>query len=349
MRPPGRRRAARHLPTVAGLLALSACGDDPSALAPRGTGAREIAVLWWVMFALGTAVMALVVVVLVRAGRRRPATAPDAPAPATGGGGPDAADPAVERAGNRWILWGGVVLPVVVVVPLSFLTLVIGQRLWTLSTDDALEIEVVGHQYWWEVRYPETGAVTANEIHIPVGRNVHIRMTSEDVIHSFWVPSLHGKMDLTPGEETDIVIDADRPGTYEGLCAEFCGIQHTHMKFLVVAHEEDDFAAWLERESADAAAPRTERAERGAEVFAEVGCASCHAVRGTDARGVAGPDLTHVGSRLTLGANTIPNNRGNLGGWIANPQRIKPGNLMPPSVLDGDELLALIDYLEGLE
>jgi cytochrome c oxidase subunit II len=331
-------RRCTALAAVAAAVALlgGACADDPNALVPRGTGAREIAVLWWVMFALGTAVLVLVVAVLLRTVRRRPLE---------DGVPPDEA----ERRGNRWMVLGGVVLPVVVILPLSVLTLVIGDRLWSQGGDGVLDVELVGHQFWWEVRYPGTSAVTANEIHIPVGQDVRISMTSEDVIHSFWVPSLHGKVDLIPGEDTHIVIDADRPGRYEGLCAEFCGIQHTHMKLLVVAHPADEFDAWLERESADAEPPSSDAAEAGAEAFAELGCASCHTVRGTDAVGEVGPDLTHIASRLTLGANTIPNTRGNLGGWIADPQAIKPGNAMPPTVLDAEQLRALLAYLEGLE
>jgi cytochrome c oxidase subunit 2 len=315
--------------TVAG-----ACSGEPNALDPAGRGAREIAVLWWVMFGLGAAVFVLVLVLLLRTARAR-----------DDGRSAESA----ERAGHRWMLLGGVALPVLVVVPISVLTLVIGDRLWDRDADGALEIELVGHQFWWEVRYPDTGAVTANEIHIAAGEDVRISMTSEDVIHSFWVPSLHGKVDLIPGEQTRIVIDADRPGRYEALCAEFCGIQHAHMKLLVVAHTSDDFDTWLARESDDARAPGSELARAGAARFDDLGCASCHTVRGTDAAGDVGPDLTHIASRLTLGANTIPNTRGNLGGWIADPQAIKPGNRMPPTVLDAEDLRSLIAYLEGLE
>jgi cytochrome c oxidase subunit 2 len=329
-------RARRPAGAVsAAVLALASCGSDPSTLSPRGTGAREIAVLWWVMFALGTAVFALVVVLLVRVARHRRPHADE--------------HRDDERSGHRWILWGGVVLPVVVVVPLSFLTLVIGERLADEPDGDAVEIEVIGNQFWWEVRYPGTDAVTANEIHIPVDREARITMTSADVVHSLWVPSLHGKVDLIPGEETEIVLDAVEAGTYEGLCAEFCGIQHTHMRLLVVAHPEDEFEEWLAREAGQARPPRTAEARAGGQVFDDVGCGSCHTVRGTDAVGQVGPDLTHIGSRLTLGANTIPNTRGHLGGWIANSQQIKPGNRMPPSVLEGPELIALLEYLEGLE
>ena len=333
-------RSTLRLPGLAvAALVLGGCRGNPDMLDAAGTGAREIAVLWWVMFALGTAVAVLVVALLVRTARRPAGEVADGPVD----------DEDDERRGHRWILYGGVVLPVVVVLPISLLTLVIGDRLWSQGADGVLDVELVGHQFWWEVRYPDTGAVTANEIHIPVGEDVRISMTSEDVIHSFWVPNLHGKIDLIPGEDTHIVIDADRPGRYEGLCAEFCGIQHTHMKLLVVAHPPEEFEAWLANESADAAPPASGAAADGAEAFATLGCASCHAVRGTDAGGRVGPDLTHIASRLTLGANTIPNTRGNLGGWIANPQQIKPGNRMPPTVLDAEQLRALLAYLEGLE
>lgn len=331
----------RHLraPILAATaLVLAGCGDDPSALRPRGRGAREIADLWWVLFWPGVAVMVLVTVVLLRSGRRRE----ESTATPT-------EDADAERSGRRWVLAGGVLLPLIVILPISFLTLQTGSSLSSGAGDDALEIELVGQQFWWEVRYPGTGATTANEIHLPVGRDARITMTSRDVIHSFWVPSLHGKVDLNPGATTEIVLDADEPGTYQALCAEFCGIQHAHMKLLVIAHPEDEFGEWLERESSDAVTPTSDGARTGADVFDDVGCASCHTVRGTDADGTAGPDLTHIASRRTLGAATIENNRGNLGGWIADPQAIKPGNKMPPSVLDGDELIALIAYLEALE
>lgn len=326
----------RLAPAAASLLALTVagCGGEPSALDPHGRGAREIAELWWVMFGAGTAVMVLVLVVLIRVARRHRAVTP--------------ADEA-ERSGRRWVLLGGVVLPIVVIVPISVLTLQTGNALNAPADDDAVEIELTGVQFWWEVVYPETGAVTANELHIPVDRDVHITMGSRDVIHSFWVPSLHGKVDLLPGETTELVLQADDPGEYEALCAEFCGIQHAHMRLVVIAHEADEFDEWLAGVSADARPPSTAQAREGAAVFHAVGCASCHTIRGTAAQGQVGPDLTHIASRPTLGAGTIDNTRGNLGGWIANPQRIKPGNHMPPSILEGTELIALLDYLESLE
>lgn len=294
------------------------------------------------MFAAGSAVMVLVTVLLLRVAWR------------SGGSGNDEEaigddEERAEHSGRRWVLLGGVVLPVVVIVPISVLTLVTGERLNGPARDDAVEVELTGVQFWWDVHYPETGATTANEIHLPVGREAHITMTSRDVIHSFWVPSLHGKVDLIPGETTDIVIEADEPGVYQALCAEFCGIQHTHMKMLVVVHTADDFESWVENESSDARSPSSATAQQGAEVFQAVGCASCHTVRGTDASGEVGPDLTHLAARRTLGAATIENNRGNLGGWIANSQRIKPGNAMPPTALEANELQALIAYLESLE
>jgi cytochrome c oxidase subunit II len=162
------------------------------------------------------------------------------------------------------------------------------------------------------------------------------------------VPQLAGKIDMIPGEQTELILHADEPGTYLGHCTEFCGIQHARMQFLVIAQPPDEFDAWLAHQAAPAAEPANEQAERGRVAFAETGCASCHTVRGTDADGDIGPDLTHLADRSTLGAATIPNTRGHLAGWITDPQSIKPGNLMPPSPLTSEQLLDLVEYLEGL-
>jgi cytochrome c oxidase subunit II len=306
---------------------------------PQGTHAAEVAWLFWVMVGLGTAVFVLVVVLLGAAarGRRRLDSARE----------PDEAD--VAKRSTRLVIGGGVVLPVVILVPLTAAMLVVADRVSPFASDDALEIEVVGHQFWWEVRYPGTDAVTANEIHIPTGSPVRLVMESADVIHSVWVPQLAGKIDMIPGQTTHLEIDADEPGEYLGYCAEFCGLQHARMRFLVIAHEPADFETWLADEAAPAPAPASEAAARGRNTFADVGCAACHSVRGTDATGELGPDLTHLASRRTLGAATLPNDRGQLGGWITDPQAVKPGNLMPPTPLTAGQLLDLIAYLEGLE
>lgn len=345
-----RRRSLALTATLLAAASLAACaGQEPGAFAPRGSAASEIAWLFWTMVVLGTAVFAGVIWLVWRAARATRAgdtvpgpegdTAPDAEAAAEG----------ARRRSTRLVIGGGVVLPVVVLVPLTVMMLIVGERISPFTGDDAMEIEIVGHQFWWEIRYPETGAVTANEIRIPTNTTVRLRMESADVIHSVWAPQLGGKIDMIPGQTTYLDIDADEAGEYLGQCAEFCGLQHARMRFLVIAMDGDEFDEWLAAESAPAAEPTTDAAGRGAVVFDEVGCASCHTIRGTDAAGDLGPDLTHLAGRRTLGAATLPNERGHLAGWITDPQATKPGNLMPPTPLDADELLDLLAYLEGLE
>jgi len=203
------------------------------------------------------------------------------------------------------------------------------------------------------VRYlydnPSQIVVTANEIHIPVGRPVRIRGTSNDVIHSFWVPNLHGKRDLIPSRITDEWIQADQPGRYRGQCAEFCGMQHAHMALLVIAEEPAQFEMWQETQLATSSAPVDEEQRHGQQVFLAKACAACHAVRGTAAAGTLGPDLTHIGSRRTIAAGVFENTRGSLAAWIADPQTIKPGNNMPMVALTADELRAASAYLASLK
>lgn len=322
-----------------GLLALvplaSCANQEPGAFSPAGSAARELDVLFWILVSLGTAVFVVVLVLFAWAarGRRRDDVVADSPS--------------ARRRSNRLVIGGGIVLPVVVLVPLTVAMLVVGDRL-SPRLGDAYEIEVIGHQFWWEVIYPEAGVVTANEIHIPIETRIRVLLRTDDVIHSFWVPQLAGKIDMIPGQTTEVVIDADEPGRYLGWCAEFCGVQHARMRFLVIAQEPDEFEAWLVEQASDAAAPTTEAARRGQQVFSEVGCAACHTVRGTEAQGVAGPDLTHLASRETIGALTLPNRRGQLAGWITDPQAAKPGNPMPPTALTSEQLLDLLEYLEGL-
>jgi cytochrome c oxidase subunit 2 len=183
---------------------------------------------------------------------------------------------------------------------------------------------------------------------VPVGVPVRIHGTSVDVIHSFWVPSLHGKMDLIPGRQTQIWVQADRPGVYRGQCAEFCGYQHAHMGFVVVAEPREQFDAWLDAQRAPAAEPADDEERLGRDVFVNGTCAMCHTIRGTPAASRTGPELTHVGSRATLAAGTLPNQRGHLAGWIVDPQGIKPGVRMPQNRLAPHELNALLAYLEHL-
>lgn len=329
--------AARTGAAVAVGMGLAACGDGPNALAPKGDGAREIAGLWWLLFGLGTAVFVLVAAVLVRA---VVASRPRAAGDVDGEVG--------DRAGYPLVVAGGVVLPLVVLVPLSLVVMRTTSRVAFQAGATHLAVEVVAHQYWWEVRYPESGAVTANELHIPVGRPVDLTLRSQDVVHSFWVPELAGKIDNIPGETTNLNLVARHAGVYRGVCAEYCGLDHTKMQFLVVAQPEAEFEQWLASEAAGRAPPQGALAQRGERVFNDSGCGACHTVRGTAAAGVLGPDLTHFGRRQTIGAATVANNRGNLGGWVANPRSLKAGAKMPATPLDGDELQAVIAYLEGL-
>ena len=237
------------------------------------------------------------------------------------------------------IVGGGIVFPA---VTLSALLLYTVWRVTPLEAagEAALRIEVVGEQWWWRVRYAEFE--TANEIRIPVGRPVEVLLKSADVIHSFWVPALHGKLDMIPGRTNRLRLRADAPGEFRGQCAEYCGGPHAFMAFFVVALPPEDYERWAERQ-------RTPSEKTPPAAFLSH-CSSCHAVRGTAAAGVLGPDLTHFGSRRTIGAGLLPNNAGATAGWIASSQHLKPGNLMPSfPMFSGEELRGLAAYLESLE
>jgi len=305
----------------------------PAGIGPAGPVAQEMADLGWLMTWLGGAVFLVVIALLVAAlvrRRRGDVTAP-------------------ESAGERWVVGGGVMLPVVVVAVVFGFTLA-AMRATSLEPDpDGVVIDVVGHQWWWEVAYPNHGVVGANEIHIPVGRPVELRLTSVDVIHSFWVPALGGKIDLLPDRTNTYVIQADEAGEYQGACAEFCGLQHARMRFVAVAVSDEQFAEWVRREQAAAGDPGEDIALRGQEVFEREECGECHTIRGTPADGRAGPDLTHLASRLTLAAGTMANTPENLGEWVADPQQFKEGVEMPSSQLSESDMASLIAYLETLE
>jgi len=309
----------------------------PNALDPRGPAAANIAQLWWIMFGLGMAVFAGVLLLLLYIVWTRPRH--------TGNLAPNLRAP----ENRHWLWWGGVIIPAIILSITLFFTLRSLIVLAAPPTPPVVTIEVIGRQWWWEVRYPEQNITTANEIYIPVGQAVELRLTAADVIHSFWVPELHGKMDMIPGKTNSFWIQADDAGVYRGFCAEFCGLQHAKMQYQVVAVAVDDFNAWLEHQSQPAPALTDERIRKGQQVFLGSSCVYCHTIQGTNASGNLGPDLTHLASRQTLAAGVLPNNRGSLAGWITNPQHIKPGNLMPPTNLSGEELQALLDYLATLE
>jgi cytochrome c oxidase subunit 2 len=312
---------------------LSGCSTgSPSILEPHGPDANRVAGLWWFMFIVSAFVIAVVGILLIlgigprRRRRYRPRETP--------------------RWAWRTVALGGVVFPLLVLVVLWVLTLR-DIRASSAPRQSALTVEVAGHLWWWEVRYPQQGVVTANEVHVPVGQQVKILLTTRDVLHSFWVPELAPKTDMIAGKTNVMWIRADRPGIYRGQCAEFCGLQHAHMIFFVVAQTPSDFEAWLATEAAiPATSPNT---QAGRQVFENGPCAACHTIRGTSAEGTLGPDLTDFGGRLTIGAGTVPNTRGNLGGWLVDSQSIKPGNLMPPVQLSPEDLQSLIAYLESLK
>ena len=315
----------------------------PSTLEPRGPNAAYVAQLWWLMLGLGIAIFVLVIELLSAALlRRRRATS--ATAPETGG-----------DVGRRWLLWGGIALPFVVLV------IIFGDTIYTLAAIEApqaqpaFQIHVVARQWWWQVDYPDQGITTANEMHVPVGVPVQIQLESADVIHSFWVPQLAGKMDLIPSQVNTITLQSDQAGVYRGECAEFCGLQHAHMGFMVVAQSQADFNTWLDAQNKPAIPPTDPAARQGQQVFVSAGCVFCHTVRGLDDKSIdrsaidLGPDLTHLSSRLTIAAASLNQNRGNLAGWVLDPQHVKPGAQMPNQYINSEDLQALLAYLATLQ
>jgi len=244
------------------------------------------------------------------------------------------------------------VMTVLVLGTVLFVTVIAGRGLASPGGPGAVTLDVIGHQWWWEFRYrdvtPAEWVTSPNELHIPVGLPIGVTAESRDVIHSFWVPNLQGKRDLIPGQITRTWMQADEPGVYRGQCAEFCGHQHAHMAFVVVAEPMPQFLQWLQRQRQSAPEPVTTEERRGRDVFLTSSCALCHTIRGTVAGSRVGPDLTHVASRMSLAAGTVPNTRGHLAGWVVNAQAIKPGVRMPPQTLRPDDLQDLLAYLRSL-
>ena len=321
---------------LASSLLLGGCGRDvQSVMAPNGIQAEQIADLAWLLFGFGAVVLAIVIVATWLA---------------IGG------SPRVRRA----LAQEKAVLALGVAFPVATLTLLLGYGVWLMRSHldlardaNAISIEVVGEQWWWRVTYagPDgTSVASANEIRIPVGVPVTFKLRAADVIHSFWVPSLGGKVDMIPGRTTQLRLTAERPGIYRGQCAEYCGGPHALMAFEVVAMPASDHAAWLARAAAPAAPPDTEIGLRGRSVFLAAGCGACHAVRGTAAAGTLGPDLTHIGARRSVGIDTLPLTRENLARFVIDGQHIKPGNPMPEfRFLQPPEQDALAAYLLGLK
>ncbi len=316
-------------PTAPGIVA--------SALDPQGPAAESISGLWWLMLGLGVAVFALVAGLLgVGLFRRRP----------DDDDGSETEEEAAARA-RSWVIGGGVVLPVVVIGVVLAATVGTMRTVSRAAPEGAAAIEVVGHRWWWEVRYPD-GVTTANELHLPVGEAVSVRVRSADVIHSLWVPALAGKMDALPDKANTLVLQADEPGVHRSECAEFCGLQHRHMKLIVTAEPDEQFRSWLSRQQRPAAEPATAAARSGREVFLNSGCASCHTVRGVTVAVGKAPDLTHVADRPILGAGALENSAEDLAAWVRDPHASKEGVLMPKPQLTDEQLRDLLAYLGEL-
>jgi cytochrome c oxidase subunit II len=298
-------------------------------LDPAGPYAGSITILSWILIAMGVAVLAVVLAALWVA--------------LFGG------TKLKKRLGGTVAIWiGGIGFPVIVLTVLLVYGLGLTRNLTAPVPADAMRVRITGEMWWWRVAYLDRQGrpfmLDANELHIPVGRPVLIELESSDVIHSFWVPRLSGKLDMVPGRRNVLPIQADAPGVYAGQCAEYCGGPHALMGFVVVAHEPAAFDAKM----AARRAPSPQVAGPGAALFRSTGCAACHRIAGTDANGTAGPDLSYIGSRRSLGAGILPNNRGTMMGWIGDSQSIKPRNRMPPyKMLSAAELQALAAYLEA--
>ncbi|RHW16447.1 cytochrome c oxidase subunit II [Sphingomonas gilva] len=313
-------------------IADALAGWPPPVFDPAGPYAGSITTLAWVLLVMSVVVLGVVLVALWLAlfGSKRQRA----------------------RVGGTKAVWtGGIIFPVIVLTLLLVYGLSLTRSLTAPIRGDEMRVRITGEMWWWRVAYLDgegrATMVDANELHIPTGRPVVLELESSDVIHSFWVPRLSGKLDMIPGRRNLMRIQADRPGVFGGQCAEYCGGPHALMGFVVVAHRPQDFAAMMaaRRTRTVALSPQ---AARGAQLFADAGCAACHRIAGTPANGLAGPDLTHVGSRRSLGAGILPNNRGTMIGWIGDSQAIKPGNRMPRyTVLPGEDLQALAAYLEA--
>jgi cytochrome c oxidase subunit 2 len=318
----------RFAPLALGLVFLVAgCGGNQNTLDPAGSPEHSITQLFWVMFGVAIVGFSFIVFLLFLGWTRR--DRPNLP----GGHG--------ERTATRLVIGLGVALPIVLLVSLFVWSDVFVMRSTAAPAKGStpLTIDVIGHQWWWEVRYGNSSVVTANEIHIPIDTRVGVGLTTADVIHSFWVPQLNRKVDMIPGTENRLLLIADRPGIYRGQCAEFCGLQHANMAVEVVAEPKAAFDAWLARNA--------QPASRGNKLFAD-NCSGCHQIRGTSAHADVGPDLTHFASRRTIAAVTLPNTPQNLRDWLRDPQHVKPGNRMPNLELSDADWTALQRYVESL-
>lgn len=341
-----RRRTTRRIALTSIVFPMTAIAAPlQDALQPAGPQAGHIHALWLLMLGVCALVFVAIVAALLVALRHAPrgdvTTAADTQALTR------------DESTVRRSVGAAIAVSVALLLLLFGATVVTDRALAQLPLTDAVHIRLTGHQWWWEATYddPEPANVfaTANELHVPVGRPVVLSLEASDVIHSFWVPNLHGKKDLIPGRTATIAFRADAPGVYRGQCAEFCGYQHAKMALLVIAESPQQYEQWLARSRASALPPPDATAQRGQQVFLRSTCAMCHAVGGTPANGKHAPDLTHVASRQTLAAGALRNEPAALAAWIIDPQQIKPGANMPANALAPADLLALVAYLGTLQ
>jgi len=328
-------------PALAG--AAPATSPLQDVLRPNGPQAQHIASLWHLMLVVCTLVFVAVMAAVVIALLRRPRGRLDAP--------PDLSSLSVPEPGPHRSVIAATGVSLVLLLLLIVASIVTDRALANLSTKDALRLKVTADQWWWQVTYdgpPSEVFDTANEIHVPVGRPVLVRLQADDVIHSLWVPSLAGKKDLIPGRDATLEFRADKPGVYRGQCAEFCGAEHAWMAFEVVADPPDRFAAWLDHQRQPAPAPTDPLPQKGRTLFVSTTCAMCHAVRGTTAAARHAPDLTHLASRRTLAAGTLPNTPADLKRWIRDPHQFKPGVNMPATNMPDADLDAIVAWLGTL-
>ena len=325
---------------------FTGCRGSQSALDSAGVQSARLESLWWLFFSITAAVyvivMAVLVIALVRRQKSDAETAPDV--------APDAARE--KRIGAA--IKGAIVLTTIILFVLMIVSFRTGSAIQTLAqAPEPLQIKVTGRQWWWEIEYqdtvPSNNVTTANELRLPAGRPIKLILQSTDVIHSFWIPNLHGKKDLIPNYPTVFYFQADKAGTYWGQCAEFCGYQHAKMRFIVTVESPEDFARWLSAQRQPAQQPATDRQKRGREVFLTATCTQCHTVQGTLAGGRVGPNLTHIASRSHIAAGSLPKTREHLQNWVTDPQKIKPGIRMPMTNFAPEDLEALVDYLESLK
>jgi len=327
-------RARLILILLAGLVVGCSKDAPQNYLRPEGPIATGQDKLWNLTFGIATVVFFLVEGALLFAVFKfKQRTTRDAPK---------------QTHGNNKLEVGWTLAPAVL---LALITIPTIQGVYSLAEapeDNALNVEVLAKQWWWQYTYEDSGVVTANELHIPVGRTVLLRLKSEDVIHSFWVPKLAGKQDVVPGRTNTLKIEADKPGSYKGQCVEYCGLSHANMKLIVIAHEEDDFQDWVRSQQAEAQTPSAGLPVTGQRLFLEGACAGCHAVNGTEAQSTVGPNLTHFASRSTFAGSMYENTEPNLVKWLQNPPGRKPGSKMPDLNLSDDEIKALVAYLQSL-